>query len=206
MNLENAWGRTGYTCPWSSAQFFFFFNINTTNICFWSEYWASACYVECTGVFQFESSRLLLFWSELQLQSRTMMLCRLGSTMPRRGLWEGSPFQQASISCQHSSSKLGNRSGLAPGDNTSTRESLAVRSADKQKHMPTDPKETQTVCPQTLTAKDSFLTKTQQVKLSFFRYQTSVRLHLTTWLSLNFVGTAVTVVHLFWRCSRAGPC
>lgn len=65
--------------------------------------------------FQFESSRLLLFWSKPQLQSRPMMLCRLGSTMPSRGLLEGSPFQQASISCQHSSSKLGSRSGLAPG-------------------------------------------------------------------------------------------
>lgn len=43
------------------------------------------------------------------------MLSRLGSTMPSRGLWEGSPFQQASISCQHSSSKQGSRSGLAPG-------------------------------------------------------------------------------------------
>lgn len=43
------------------------------------------------------------------------MLCKLGSTIPSRGLWEGSPFQQASISCQHSSSKQGSRSGLAPG-------------------------------------------------------------------------------------------
>lgn len=71
--------------------------------------------LEC---FQFESSRLPLFCFESQLQSRTMMLCRLGSTMPSRGLWEGSPFQQASISCQHSSSKQGKRSGLAPGRNS----------------------------------------------------------------------------------------
>lgn len=66
------------------------------------------------GGFQEESSRLLLFSSEPQLHIRTMMLCKLGSTMPSRGLWEGSPFQQASISCQHSSSKQGSRSGLAP--------------------------------------------------------------------------------------------
>ncbi len=42
------------------------------------------------------------------------MLCRLGWTMPSRGLWEGSPFQQASISCQHSSSNVDNRSGREP--------------------------------------------------------------------------------------------
>lgn len=84
--------------------------INTTKILLWSCR-LSHLSLEC---FQFESSRLLLFCSEPQLQSRTMMLCRLGSTIPSRGLWEGSPFQQASISCQHSSSKLGSRSGLAP--------------------------------------------------------------------------------------------
>lgn len=67
------------------------------------------------GGYQQESSRLLLFCSEPQLHSRTMMLCKLGSTIPSRGLWEGSPFQQASISCQHSWSKQGSRSGLAPG-------------------------------------------------------------------------------------------
>jgi len=50
------------------------------------------------------------------------MLCRLGSTIPRRGLWEGSPFQHASISCQHSSSKVGNRSGRAPADDMDTSE------------------------------------------------------------------------------------
>lgn len=68
----------------------------------------------CLECIQFESSRLLLFCSELQLQSRFIILCRLGSTIPSRGLWEGSPFQQASISCQHSSSKVGTRSGLEP--------------------------------------------------------------------------------------------
>lgn len=82
----------------------------------------------CLECFQFESSRLLLFCSEPQLQSRSMMLCRLGSTIPSRGLWEGSPFQQASISCQHSSSKLGSRSGLAPGDNIDISESETHKS------------------------------------------------------------------------------
>lgn len=38
----------------------------------------------------------------------------MGWTMPRRGLWEGSPSQHASISCQHSSSNTGRRSGRAP--------------------------------------------------------------------------------------------
>lgn len=88
----------------------------------------------CPECFQFESSRLLLFCSEPRLQSRTMMLCRLGSTIPSRGLREGSPFQQASISCQHSSSKVGNRSGLAPGDNMDT--------SEPTDRIPQDPKST----------------------------------------------------------------
>lgn len=71
----------------------------------------------CLECFQVESSRLPLFCSAPQLQSRSMMLCRLGSTIPSKGLCKGSPFQQASISCQHSSSKLDSLSGRAPGDN-----------------------------------------------------------------------------------------
>lgn len=61
---------------------------------------------------QFESSRLP--------HRRSMMLCRLGWTMPIRGLWEGSPFQQASISCQHSSSNVDRRSGREPESSTHT--------------------------------------------------------------------------------------
>lgn len=63
------------------------------------------------------------------------MLCRLGSTIPSRGLWEGSPFQQASISCQHSSSKQGSRSGLAPG-----RRQTSSRLAGGQRNQSSYPK------------------------------------------------------------------
>lgn len=57
------------------------------------------------------------------------MLCRLGWTMPSRGLWEGSPFQQASISCQHSSSNVGNRSGREPESSKRTQSLPRVHSA-----------------------------------------------------------------------------
>ncbi len=60
---------------------------------------------------------------------RSMMLCRLGWTMPSRGLWEGSPFQQASISCQHSSSNVDNRSGREPESSKRTQRLPRVLSA-----------------------------------------------------------------------------
>lgn len=62
---------------------------------------------------QFESSSCALFCSELS-HKRSIMLCRPGCTIPSRGLWEGSPFQHASMSCQHSSSNTGKRSGREP--------------------------------------------------------------------------------------------
>lgn len=64
--------------------------------------------------FQVESSSPLFGSSEFDLHSRSMMPWSMGWTMPKRGLWEGSPSQQASISCQHSSSNTGRRSGRAP--------------------------------------------------------------------------------------------
>lgn len=63
---------------------------------------------------QVESSSPLFGLSECDLHSRSMMPWSIGWTMPKRGLWEGSPSQQASISCQHSSSNTGRRSGRAP--------------------------------------------------------------------------------------------
>lgn len=63
-----------------------------------------------------ESSSPRFGCSEADAHSRSMMPRSMGCTMPRRGLWEGSPSQQASISCQHSSSNTGRRSGRAPGD------------------------------------------------------------------------------------------
>lgn len=67
----------------------------------------------CVCVCQVESSRLAFLWSTPS-QRRPMILCRLGCTIPSRGLWEGSPFQHASISCQHSSSNPAKRSGREP--------------------------------------------------------------------------------------------
>lgn len=63
---------------------------------------------------QVESSNPLFDCSKLDLHSLSMILCSMGWTMPRRGRWEGSPSQQASISCQHSSSNAGRRSGRTP--------------------------------------------------------------------------------------------
>lgn len=64
--------------------------------------------------FQVESSSPLFSRSEFDLHSRSMMPRSMGWTMPKRGLLEGSPSQQASINCQHSSSNTGRRSGRAP--------------------------------------------------------------------------------------------
>lgn len=64
--------------------------------------------------FQVESSNPLFGCSELDLQSLSMIPCSIGWTMPKRGRWEESPSQQASISCQHSSSNTGSRSGRTP--------------------------------------------------------------------------------------------
>lgn len=64
--------------------------------------------------FHVESSSPLLGLSQFDLHNRSMMPCSMGWTMPKRGLWEGSPSQQASINCQHSSSNTGRRSGRAP--------------------------------------------------------------------------------------------
>lgn len=66
-------------------------------------------------LFQVESSNPLFNCSEFNLQSLFIMRCSMGWTMPRSGRWEGSPSQEASISCQHSSSKMGRRSGRTPG-------------------------------------------------------------------------------------------
>lgn len=65
--------------------------------------------------FQVESSNPLFGCSELDLQSLSMIPCSIGWTIPKRGRWEESPSQQASISCQHSSSNTGRRSGRTPG-------------------------------------------------------------------------------------------
>lgn len=65
-------------------------------------------------LFQVESSNPWFNCSEFDLQSLFIMPCNMGWTMPRSGRWEGSPAQLASISCQHSSSKTGRRSGRTP--------------------------------------------------------------------------------------------
>lgn len=63
---------------------------------------------------QVESSKPLLGCSEPARHSLSMIPCSMGCTIPRRGRWEESPSQQASISCQHSSSNTGRRSGRTP--------------------------------------------------------------------------------------------
>lgn len=70
--------------------------------------------------FQVESSNPLFGCSELDLQSLSMIPCSIGWTIPKRGRWEESPSQQASISCQHSSSNTGRRSGRTPGKQKGT--------------------------------------------------------------------------------------
>lgn len=70
--------------------------------------------------FQVESSNPLFGCSELDLQSLSMIPCSIGWTIPKRGRWEESPSQQASISCQHSSSNTGRRSGRTPGKQRGT--------------------------------------------------------------------------------------
>lgn len=77
--------------------------------------------------FQVESSSPLFGCSQLDLQSRSMMPWSMGWTMPRSGLLEGSPSQQASINCQHSSSNIGRRSGRAPGGRSKDTRSESVR-------------------------------------------------------------------------------
>lgn len=70
--------------------------------------------------FQVESSNPLFGCSELDLQSLSMIPCSIGWTIPKRGRWEESPSQQASISCQHSSSNTGRRSGRTPAKGRGT--------------------------------------------------------------------------------------
>lgn len=71
--------------------------------------------IKNSSMLQVESSKPLLGCSELDLQSLSMIPCSIGWTIPKRGRWEESPSQQASISCQHSSSNTGRRSGRTPG-------------------------------------------------------------------------------------------